>query len=408
MSTRRHAMSANRRAMSTIRTVFRKEALDNARDRRTLFSAFVFGPLLGPVLFAVLVNVLVSQAVSTADRGFDVPIVHADLAPNLVEHLAARGVRAATDHGLSKLADAAAAVEAGRHDAVLLIDADFPERFSLGETARVTLVFDRSNTRAGSRVERIRAAVSGYAQQLGTLKLIARGIDPTVLQSVTLDELDVSTPAGRSVVLLGMLTYFLLLATLMGGFYLAIDATAGERERRSLEPLLTVPVTRSGLLLGKMAATAVYMLLALVLTLIGFTIALRFVSLEPLGMSSGFGLGAALAAFAILAPFAPLGAALMTLVASFTRSYKEAQTYVTLVLLVPTVPLIFATMLNVKATSALMWVPSLSQHLLIMAVIRQDPVPLAYFAQSAAATLIAAALLGVAAMRLYERESILG
>jgi sodium transport system permease protein len=399
--------------MSPVWTVFRKEVVDNARDRRTLFSAFVFGPLLGPVLFAVLVNVLVSQTLSTAEAPLEVPILGAETAPNLAEHLAARGVRPLADHGIDAhgadaLAAAIEAVESGRHDAVVWIEPDYAERFRDGRAARITLVYDQSNTRASSRVQRIRGAVASYAQQLGTLKLVARGIDPEVLSTVMLDELDVSTAAGRSVVLLGMLTYFLLVATLMGGFYLAIDSTAGERERRSLEPLLATPVHRSSLLLGKMAATTAYMLLALVLTLVGFTIALGFVSLEPLGMSSGFGLGAALAAFAVLLPFAPLGAALMTLVASFTKSYKEAQTYLTLVLLVPTVPLVFATMLNVKATSMLMWIPSLSQHLLVTSLVRQDPIPVAHAAQSAAATLLVAALLGIAAMRLYERESVLG
>ncbi len=205
-----------------------------------------------------------------------------------------------------------------------------------------------------------------------------------------------------------MLTYFLLLATLMGGFYLAIDSTAGERERRSLEPLLTLPVPRTSLLLGKMAAATCYMWLSLALTLIGFTIALRFLPLEQLGMSSSFGPRSALEAFAIIAPFAPLGAALMTLVASFTKSYKEAQTYVTLVLLVPTLPLIFATLLNVAPSAALMWIPSLSQHLLVTALIKQQAVALSFYMESTVCTLALGALLAVAAMRLYQRERVLG
>src|SRR5690606_8435870 len=260
-------------AVSVVGTVFRKEVLDNARDRRTLFSAFLFGPLLGPVLFTVLVNVLVSQTVATVDRPIHVPIVGAELAPNLVAHLSARGVQNIADHGIDKLDEAIDAVEQGRYDAVLMIDADVPERFKRGETARVTLVHDQSRNRSSSRVARIRNAVSGYAQQLGALKLLANGVDPSAVQTITFDQLDVSTPAGRSAVLLGMLTYFLLVATLMGGFYLAIDSTAGERERRSLEPLLTVPVKRSSLVLGKMAATTAYMLAALALTLTGFTVA---------------------------------------------------------------------------------------------------------------------------------------
>lgn len=394
--------------MNAALVVCRKELLDNARDRRTLFSALVFGPLFGPALFAVLVNVIVSQAVSTAEEPFRMPIVGAEHAPNLIEFLHARGIEAEKAHGLAGFDAAADAVEAARHDLVLLIDPRFGEHLSGGGTPRVTLIHDESNRPAAARVQRVRSAVGAYSQQIGALKLMARGVDPDVLRGVMLDELDVSTAAGRSVVLLGMLSYFLLLATLMGGFYLAIDSTAGERERGSLEPLLTTPVERSSLLLGKMAATVCYMLLALALTLVGFAVALAALPLEALGMSSGFGPAAALAAFAILLPFAPLGAALMTLVASFTKSYKEAQTYLTVVLLVPTLPLIFATMLNVQPSAGLMWIPSLGQHLLITSLIRQEAAPLAWVAQSAAGTLLAAAVLGYAAVRLYRREGLLG
>lgn len=388
--------------------VLRKELVDNARDRRTLFSAFVFGPLFGPALFAVLVNVLVSQTVSSVEEPFDVPIVGVEQAPNLIEFLYARGIRKTESSGIETFEQAASAVEDGREDLVVMIAPDFADSFRREGLGRVGLVYDRSNTSAGSRVQRVRAAIATYSQQLGALRLLARGIEPGAQATIMLDEFDVSTAAGRSVVLLGMLTYFLLFATLMGGFYLAIDSTAGERERRSLEPLLTTPVERSSLLLGKMAATMCYMLLSLVLTLAGFTVALHFVSLEALGMSSGFDARAAATAFAVLLPFVPLGAALMTLVASFTKSYKEAQTYLTLVLLVPTLPLVFATMLNVKASAALMWIPSLSQHLLITALIRQDPLPPVYFAQSAAATLVVGLVLGWIAAKLYERESLLG
>jgi sodium transport system permease protein len=225
---------------------------------------------------------------------------------------------------------------------------------------------------------------------------------------MTVDDYDVSTPAGRSTLLLGMLTYFLLLAMLMGGFYLAIDTTAGERERKSLEPLLATPISRASLLLGKMAATSLYMLLSLVLTLCAFTIALRFLPLDELGMSSSFGVLAALGAFVVLAPVAPFGAALMTLVASFTRSYKEAQTYLGLVILLPTLPLVFASLLNVAPSLPLMWVPSLSQHLLVTNLIRQEPVAIGMLSVSALSTLALAGLLGAVAIRLYKREALLG
>src|SRR5690606_17518532 len=124
------------------------------------------------------------QTVSTAEATVEVPIIGSELAPNLVEHLEARGIEPLTEHGLEKLPDALAAVQNGRRDVVLLIEPDFAEHFTAGETARITLVHDRSNTRAGSRVQRIRGAIGSYAQQLGTLKLIARGVDPDVLTTV--------------------------------------------------------------------------------------------------------------------------------------------------------------------------------------------------------------------------------
>ena len=394
--------------MRPLFVVAAKEIVDNARDRRTLFSTLLFGPLFGPLMFAVLVNVMVTRNVASVSEPIDVPIIGAERAPNLVEFLHARGIHAADLHGLDDFDAGAAAVRAGRQDLVIVIDPRFAEQFGTAEVARVGLIYDQSNTRANSRVSRARAALAAYRNQIANLRLLARGIRPDIMLPLTIDEYDVSTPAGRSALLLGMLTYFLLFATLMGGLYLAIDTTAGERERKSLEPLLATPVSRASLLLGKMAATVCYMLLALVLTLIGFTIALRFLPLEQLGMSSGFDLATAAAAFAVLAPFTPLGAALMTVIASFTRSYKEAQTWLGVVVLVPTLPVILASLMNVKPTVALMWIPSLSQHLLVTSLIRQEPIEPAMAVISTISTLSFSVLIAWVAIRLYKREALLG
>lgn len=394
--------------MITAWTVCRKELLDNARDRRTLASSLIFGPLLGPVLFAVLINFSISESVTSFEDPIDVPVIGAERGPNLVQFMRARGIEPAHGHGLTRFDDAADAVRAGAEDVVVMLDETFDEDFVEARAARVAIVYDRSKSRAESRVQRVRSALDTYNEQIGSLRLLARGVHPNAMRPLVVDDLDVSTPAGRSVLLLGMVTYFLLLATLMGGLYLAIDSTAGERERGSLEPLLTTPVTRESLLAGKMLATTAYMWLSLALTLAAFTVALEFLSLERIGMSSDFGAASAAAAFVILLPFAPFGAALMTLVASFTKSYKEAQTYLSLLLLAPTLPVVFASIMNVQPSPALMWVPSLSQHLLVTAVIRQEPLAASMLLQSIVSTLLFAALLGAAAMGLYKREAILG
>lgn len=391
---------------SAILTVCRKEVVENSRERRTLYSTLFFGPLFGPALFAIMINVVLSQALSGADEAIALPIVGQEHAPNLVDFLRRRNVEPSDE--VENLEEAAASVGEGRHDVVLVIGPNFPESFRAGGDARVTLVFDQSRTDADRSTRRVQGLLSAYAQQLAAMRLQARGISPLTLRPFTVDEIDVSTATGRSVILLGMLTYFLLLATLMGGFYLAIDSTAGERERGSLEPLLTVPVRRSDLLLGKMAATICYMLLSLALTVVGFAVALHFVPLEQLGMRSNFGPLVALKAILIVAPIAPLGAALMTLVASFTRSYKEAQTYLSLVLLGPTLPLIIATIMNVRPGLDLMWIPSLSQHLLVTELIKAEPLNFVYLGISTTCTLLMGALLAWLATRLYDREQLLG
>jgi len=394
--------------MSAVGVVCRKEILDNARDRRTMFSTLVFGPLFAPLLFAVMINIVVDRAVSSVQEILHVPILGAERAPNVVEFLRGRGIERELDALPQDLESAAQAVRADTAELVIVIDEAFGADFAAQSGARVTVVFDRSDTRATSRAERVRAALGAYSEQIGALRLLARGVHPNVVRPLLVDQYDVSTPAGRSALLLGVLTYFLLFATLMGGLHLAIDTTAGERERKSLEPLLTTPVRRAELLAGKMAATIAFMLLSLALTLAGFAIVLNVVPLAELGMSSSFSLATAGLAFVILAPMAPFGAALLTLVASFTKSYKEAQTYLGLLLLVPTLPVAVATILDVKTTPALMWVPSMSQHLLVTALIKNEPLDIMLVAQSMVSTLLSGALLAWLAIKLYEREALLG
>jgi sodium transport system permease protein len=392
---------------SPVLIVCRKELLDSARERRTLFSLLI-GPLIGPLLFVFLMNVMVSQTLSSAEDRLDVAMLGAERAPNLVAYLRAREIYPLEAPEIKGLDDAADAVAAGRRDLVLAIDDRYGDDFGTARPARVTLVYDRSKQRAQGRVERVRGAISAYGTQIGALRLVAHGVDPTLLRPLILDDRDVSTSAGRAVLLLATSTYFLLFALLSGGMHLAIDTTAGERERKSLEPLLALPVPRASLLLGKMTATVVYMLAALAVSLVGYLFVMRNLPLEKLAMTSSFGLRSAVAAFFVLLPMAPLGAALMTLIASFTRTYREAQTYISFMLLVPTFPVLFAAITNVEASPKLMWIPSLSQHLLVTALIKAQHLDPLQVALSAGGTLAFAALLGWIAVRLYQREAILG
>ncbi|MGD8324066.1 MAG: ABC transporter permease [Gammaproteobacteria bacterium] len=393
--------------LGTVAAVWRKEMLDTARDRRALLGTLLFGPLFGPLLFAVLINFSVNQQLESVEEDIEVAIIGAEHAHNLVAFLASRGVNGIDDHGLADFDAATAAVRGGQQDVVVLIESSFGDELREEAGAHVGLVFDQSNNTAGAKVNRTRSTLEAYSRQIGTLRLVARGVTPNIMNPLIVDNFDVSTASGRSALLLGISTYFLLMAPLMGGLYLAIDSTAGERERKSLEPLLTTPTTRAGLLIGKLSATVSYMAVSLALTLVSFSIAISFLPLERLGMSSAFSPMTAFMAFLVLLPFVPLGAALMTMVASFSKTHKEAQSFLSFLILIPTLPLIFASIMNVRPSLPLMLVPSLSQHLLVSNLIRGETIDTTQFLVSVSWTFVLGAIVTLVAIKAFKREGFL-
>ena len=390
----------------TVLTVFAKEVLDNIRDRRTLASALLMGPLFGPLLFAFVINLSIERSLSDVEKTLPLPVVGAEHAPNLVRYLESRNIEL-TEAPESREA-ALAGVKTGLYDVVVVIPEGYGEQMADAIPAKVELISDRANTTADREARRVRGVLYAYNQELATIRLSARGVSALVLRPLNIDNIDVSTASGRSGILLGMMSYFFIFAMLMGGMYLAIDTTAGERERGSLEPLLALPVTRDKLILGKIIATCLFMALSLMLSLVSFFFALKFMPLQQLGMTPNFGPDVVVAAFFLLAPFILLGAAVMTLVASFTKSYKEAQTWLSVVLLAPTLPILIVSLLTLRPRLEFMFVPSLSQHLLLIDMVKNEPVNVLHVVISVTSTLILGGLLTWLCARLYRREGLLG
>jgi sodium transport system permease protein len=389
-----------------IRTVMMKELRESLRDRRTLVNSLLIGPLLAPLFFMLVLKLALARSVNAEHELTPVTVVNAEAAPNLVQHLRENGLDVSLREGGE--ADIRAWIAARNDLVVLRVAETYGVRFTSGRPAAVQLYSNGADSEAGKHGTRIAAVVAGYSAQVASLRLQARGISPNVVQPVVIDDVDVSTPSARATLLLGMLSYVILLATLMGGLYLAIDATAGERERGSLESLLTVPVVREHLIYGKIAATTAMMLAALAFVAASIAVSLQAVPLEPFGMSVDFGPGTVWRVFLAVAPFALVGAAILTVVASFTRTYKEAQSWLGMVLLVPTVPIAIASVLSVQPQAPLMLVPSLAQHLLIQGLIRGEPLPVAWAALAAGSCLALGFALAWLAGRLYRREAILG
>lgn len=392
--------------MKTIRTVFMKEIVDNFRDRRTLMSALLLGPLFGPILFAFVINLSVKQSLENRDEALELPVVGAEHAPNLMRFLESNNINIA--EGPTTRDAAIDAVSLGNQDVVIVIPANFGENLANMIPATVEVITDQANRQAERESRRATRALSAYSQEIAAMRLTVRGVNPQVMRPLNIDEVDVSTPSGRSAILLGMLSYFFIFALLSGGMNLAIDATAGERERGSLEPLLCLPVTRDHLIFGKILAACFFMAISLSLSLTCFHFVLKFMPLQELGMTPNFGPSVVALAFLLLVPFALVGASLMTLVASFTKSFKEAQTWVSVVLLAPTMPILVVSILMVRPSTALMFIPSLSQHLLLVGLIKNEPLNILHVLVSVSGTLVIGAALTWVCARLYRREGLLG
>lgn len=387
--------------MNAAWTVFLKEVTENLRDRKTVVNALVMGPLLGPIFFAIMMGFIITKQLDSAEKPLELPVVGAEHAPNLVAWLERQSVVVKPAP-----ADVDAAIRGRDARAVLVIPADYPEHWRKGETAQVVLQFDSSDQDGRAPVARITGLLEGYARTQAALRVAARGLHPAVVSPVVVASRDVASTQQRAGQLLSFLPYLLVLGAFLGGMYLAIDTTAGERERQSLEPLLANPATRAQIVLGKLGATFGFAMVSMMLSLVAFAIAFQYIPLDRLGMKIEFGSGLILRSGLLMVPLVMVFAALQTIVAAYAKSYREAQTYLSLLMLLPMLPSVILMINPMKAEMWMAAVPLLSQNVLIMELARGEVVELLRFALSFGASLVLAAALVWVAVRIYHREQL--
>jgi sodium transport system permease protein len=379
-----------------------KEVVDNLRDRRALMAS-LFYPIFGPLLLVFILVIVGRSMTERAEKPLDLPVAGGESAPTLLQFLEQNGVVIQ-----SAPVDPEAAVRSGEQDLVLVIPEGFPVDLSRGRPATVQLVVDHSRNTARQSTERALALLERYSATIGRLRLLARGISPTVVDALAVEEVDVATAQSRAAMLLGMAPYFIILAIFIGGMYLTIDATAGERERGSLEPLLLNPAPRSALVLGKTGAAALFSLFAVMETLVGFAVVLNYFPLEKyVGVRMSLDTTALLVILVLSLPMVVLAVALQISIATFTRSFKEAQNYLSLLPLVPAIPGLFLVLLPVKAQLWMMLVPTYGQQLLINKILRGEPTEPLHVAVSALATILLGGLMLLLSIHLFEREKVI-
>lgn len=384
-----------------IGVVFRKEVIDNLRDRRTLAAALMY-PFLGPAMI-LLVVFAIGQITQRSEEPLNLPVEGRENAPNLITFLEQHNVIIEAPPP-----DAELAVSSGEQDIVLIVPESFGEAFREGRPAPIRLVLDDSRNSALTAIQRALALLQTYSSQMGRLRLQARGVDPRIVDTLALERVDVSTPQSQAARFLNMAPYLIIVSLFVGGMYLAIDSTAGERERGSLEPLLINPLSRLELVAGKTAAVLLFTLVAVLETIIGFALVLNFVPLERyIGVQMSLSPLSLLTILGITFPLMVFAVSLQMMVASYTKSFKEAQNYISLLLLVPALPAMIMAILPVKDSFWLVVIPTVGQQLFINQILRGESVDSVKLGLSTFITLASGLLILASVIRQYRREGIL-
>jgi len=378
--------------------VYLKECRESLRDKRVLLNALLLGPLLGPLLFVVLLRFALGHELDQAERPLPVVVIGAEYAPNLVSALRQQGLQP-----LAAVPDVETQVREQHVRLALRISAQFADDWRAGRPAQVEIIYD-SSRRDGSQFDRLRSMLENYSLRTGAMRLIARGLLPSVGNGLLIATRDQATPQARGALLFAMLPYFLILTTFLGGMWLAIDSTAGERERQSLEPLLINPVPRGQVLLGKMLAAASFSLTSLTLGLLAFAVAARLLPVQRMEMSLSLGPRVMATILLLMLPLLLLIVIAQMLVSAFAKSYREAQTYVSLLQLVPLIPSIALSVLPLSPQLWMYSLPLIGQQLAMLRLLRGDSVSVLPLAACTLATLVATGAVFLIAQRVYQSE----
>lgn len=386
------------KSLRALMTVMRKELRDIFRDRRTLLLALGLSPLLTPLLIIVLGTLGESRARSQTEKPLELPVVGREHAPNLIAWLEGQNVVIKTPPK-----DINAAIANQEEDVILRIGPDFPEQWRKSLPAPLEIIQDSTRQDAEIPVRRLRGLLGAYGGQTGALRLLARGISPGTATALQVRQTDLATPeAQRGRMLSFILPYFLIISAFLGGVSLILDATAGERERQSLEPLLATPAPRGAIVSGKIAAACVIALISLLLTLLAFKLGAL---LSPsVGRQMEVSFMAIAKLLLILVPMVFIGTTLLTYLAAAAKSMKEAQSHMTWLMLLPMLPTIVLMVNPVKTQLWQFAVPFLAQNQLILKVVRGEVITAQQWAVYLATGFGLAAILWFAATRRYQQE----
>jgi sodium transport system permease protein len=352
--------------MSGAWIVFLKEVRDALRDRRTLIAVVLSSVVIGPViLFGLSVLIADTELRAESREVWVAGIEHAPTLRNFLERQTLE-VKAAPQDYERQLA------QRRLGQPVVVIAPGFETALRQGERPLIELVSSSADTRAAAGVRRVQRALQAFNQEVALLRLTHRGVAPSMLEAVRVEERDLADPLARAARLTGMVPFFVLMAVLYGALNAALDTTAGERERGSLEPLLMTPASPLAIVTGKWGAVASVGMLIAVLSCLSFLPAQSLLRSETLAALFRFGLREAALFLALLLPLAAMLSALMMAIAVRCRTIKEAQASNTVVILAASLLPMVTLFTDSGEQPWHLWTPALAQVTLMGRVLRGD------------------------------------
>ena len=379
--------------------VYFKELRDALRDRRTAMMVFVASIITGPLTLVLMAQFFTGLEEKAAT--LKVRIAGQEYAPALVNFLQRNDVEieVAPEDYEKKIRE-------GRMDAVIVVPGDFDERFVAGDSAKVEIVYDDSRADSSPATRQAERLLRAFNREAGTLRLVARGVSPDLVEPVKVEHINTATPRQKGAFMLFLIPMFAILSPLLGGMTVAIDSTAGERERGSLEPLLATPIPPGQLVAGKWLAAWSFAAAVAVLTLTGFVVAAMFYSQKKIAAMLTFGWPELAQFVAVTIPFAAMTAALQMLICTYGRSYREAQTYVSYLATFASFVPVIVLFSGLKDAPWQLGVPLLAQQMVLSRVLRGDALSAADYLVPSGVALLIAGLCVLAVARLLRREDI--
>ena len=386
--------------MSIVSIVAKKEFRDGVRDKRALLSAFFF-PLSAPLFIYFLLNAVIEM--SQVDETVSVPIYGADAAPGLIAYLTEAGID--VDHRDPQTLDEVKSQVADQTlDFALMIPEDFQDTMASYRPPDLLIVSDSSRNDVAAQVGQLRRVLNQYNQELISLRLIARGVSPKVTIGARPISIDVASDQKRTASVLNFIPIYVLMAAFVAGLGIAIDGTAGERERKSLEPLLINPIRPLDIIFGKWFASGTFALLGMLATLVLCVVAMFALPIEEIGLSFEISTKQALALLMVSLPVPYIAASLQILLGLFAKSFKDAQSYIGILVILPMVPVIIRQFMPFVTEPWMAGIPIFAQSVLMMDVLAGSGYSFLSLSVALISGLVASALLCLAAARLLTTE----